>query len=49
MGMKRVDYTLTEKQIARLKELSSESGLCVSDIIRRALDDYFEKLDAKQK
>jgi arsenate reductase-like glutaredoxin family protein len=41
--MKRVDYYLTESQIEQLKKLSKQSGLSVSEIIRRALDKYFEK------
>ena len=40
MGMIRVNYHLTEKQLARLKELSKETGLTVSEMIWRAIDEY---------
>ena len=47
--MKQMNYTLTEKQIDRLRGISEESGLSSSELIRRLLDDWFEKLDAKLK
>jgi hypothetical protein len=39
--MKRVNFHLTEKQISDLKKLSKETGLNISEIIRRALDAFF--------
>jgi predicted DNA-binding protein len=41
--MKRVNYHLTEQQIAKLKKLSEKTGLKVADLIRRAIDEYLEK------
>ena len=49
MNMKHVDYTLTEGQVTRLKEISAKTGLSSSELIRRLLDEWFEKLDAKLK
>ena len=40
--MKRVNYHLTEEEIARLQYLSNETGLAVADIIRRAVDEYLD-------
>lgn len=42
--MKRVGYHLTDKQIARLKAVSEESGLTVADLIRRAVDQVYPQL-----
>jgi hypothetical protein len=44
--MKRVDYHLTLLQITKLKEESMRIGLTVAEIIRRAIDRYF---DAKKR
>lgn len=41
--MKRVNYVLTEFQIKRLRELSEKTGLSMSEILRRAIDKYFEE------
>lgn len=41
--MKRVQYHLTDKQIAALKILAEKSGLSVAEHIRRAVDAYLEK------
>jgi hypothetical protein len=40
--MKRVDYHLTLMQIKKLKEESMRIGLTVAEIIRRAIDRYFD-------
>ena len=42
--MKRVDYYLTEKEIKKLKSLKEKTGLSVSEIIRRAVDEYLKKM-----
>ena len=42
LTMKRVNYHLTEEEIARLQYLSGETGLAVADIIRRAVDEYLD-------
>ena len=44
--MKRINHHLTEKQIKTLKNLSKKSGLSASELIRRALDEYFDKINA---
>lgn len=41
--MIRVTYHLTESQVATLRAKSKESGLSVAELIRRAVDGYFEK------
>ena len=43
MHMKRVNYHLTEKQIAALKKYAEESGLSVAELIRRAVDLWLKK------
>lgn len=40
--MKRVNYHLTEKQIAELQRLHEQTGLSVAEMIRRAVDAYIE-------
>jgi hypothetical protein len=40
--MKRKQHCITDKQDRLLKKESKESGLSQGDIIRRALDKYFE-------
>ena len=39
--MKRVNYYLSEQQIEMLKQLAKKTGITVSEIIRRAVDQYF--------
>ena len=41
--MKRINLYLTEKQIAKLKALSKKTGLCFSELIRRAIDSFLKK------
>jgi predicted DNA-binding protein len=41
--MKRVNYHLTEEEIARLQSLSVKTGLTVAEIIRRAVDEYLDR------
>lgn len=42
--MKRIDITITELQIKKLKALSRKVGLTVSEQIRRAIDKYFSEI-----
>ena len=44
--MKRINHHLTEKQIKMLKTLSKKNGLSASEILRRALDEYFDRINA---
>jgi hypothetical protein len=46
--MKRVTIHITEKQHEWLKLMSAVRGLKVSEIVRRALDDYF-KMGGKRR
>jgi hypothetical protein len=38
--MKRVNWTITEKEHKELKKLSQETGLPISELVRRAIDKY---------
>ena len=41
--MKRINFCFPEQLIEKLKSLANKTGLTMSEIIRRALDDYFDK------
>jgi len=41
--MIRVDYHLTEKQLAALQSLRAKTGLPVAELIRRAVDAYLRR------
>jgi len=41
--MKRQQISLTEDQIKRLEKEKSDTGLGKSEVIRRAVDMYFEE------
>ena len=47
--MPRVGLYLTEPQIKKFKEISKKTGLTVSDLIRRALDDWLERYEEKER
>jgi predicted DNA-binding protein len=47
--MKRVNFTISELEIKRLKVLSKKTGLSASEILRRAIDEYWEKFEKKVK
>lgn len=38
--MRRVNWTITEQQHHALKKLSHQTGLPISELVRRALDKY---------
>lgn len=40
--MKKINIYLTEKQLLELKVMSKNTGLCVSEIVRRSIDKYFK-------
>ena len=44
---KRVGFYLTETEIKKLKRVSRKTGLSVSEIIRRAIDEHLEKYEGK--
>jgi predicted DNA-binding protein len=41
--MKRTNIYLTEPSVAKLQELSKQTGLSVAELIRRAIDDFLNK------
>ena len=45
--MKRIDVTVSEVHIKKLKQMSKKGGLTVSEIVRRAIDLYYDQ--AKKK
>jgi predicted DNA-binding protein len=49
MTMKRMNFYLADMQIKRLKSLQKKTGLPLSDILRRAIDDYWEKYERKAR
>ena len=46
--MKRTDIYLTEIQWRKLKNISKKTGLSVSEIIRRMIDEGLEKYEGKK-
>ena len=47
--MTRTNIYLTEKQLKKFKAISKKVGLPVAEIIRRAMDEWLEKYEAKQR
>ena len=47
MTMKRCNFYLADIQIRRLKAINDKTGLPLSDILRRAIDEYWEKFERK--
>lgn len=47
-NMKRTAIFLTVRQIERLKKLQRETDTHMAETIRRALDLYLDKIDAKK-
>ena len=47
--MKRINITLSEVHLKRLKTMSKKAGIAVSDLIRRAIDEYWERFEKKGK
>jgi len=47
--MPRLGIHLTTPQVKRLKEISGQTGLAVSDLIRRAVDDWLERYEEKER
>ena len=46
---KRMNFYLTEVQIKRLQVMSNKTGLTASEILRRAIDEYWERHEKKAK
>ena len=48
MTMKRMNFYLADMQIRRLKAIQKKTGLPLSDILRRAIDEYWERFEKKE-
>ncbi len=42
--MRRVNWTVTEAQHQALKRLSERTGLSISELVRRSLDEYLSRV-----
>jgi len=49
MPMKRMNFYLADLQIRRLKAIQKKTGLPLSDILRRAIDEYWERFENKAR
>jgi metal-responsive CopG/Arc/MetJ family transcriptional regulator len=47
--MKRIDITVSEIHIKRLKTMSIKMGVSASEVVRRAIDEYWERFEKKGK
>jgi hypothetical protein len=45
--MKRCNFYLADIQIRRLRAIQKKTGLPLSDILRRAIDEYWDKYEKK--
>jgi len=45
----KVAFTLEKWQVEKLRELAYSQGLYASELLRKILDEYFEKLEAKEE
>jgi predicted DNA-binding protein len=43
MTMKRINYYMPQQLHDRIKALSDKTGLAMSEIIRRAIDEFLKK------
>jgi len=46
---KRINFYLTDIQVKRLQVMSKKTGLTSSEIVRRAIDEYWERFERKEK
>ena len=44
-----MDFYLSDIQIKKLKALAEQTGLSVSELLRRAIDEFLEKQTAGRK
>ena len=47
--MKRINFTIEEKQIEKLKKHYLTSGIRMSEAVRKAIDLYFKKIEQQKK
>lgn len=45
--MKRTNIYLTEIQMKKLEQLCKKTGLSMAELVRRAIDEYLEKVKKK--
>jgi predicted DNA-binding protein len=46
---KRLNFYLTDIQVKRLQAMSKNSGLSASEILRRAIDEYWGRFEKKAR
>ena len=46
---KRMNFYLTDVEVKRLNEMAKKTGLTASEIVRRAIDEYWERFERKGK
>jgi predicted DNA-binding protein len=46
---KRLNFYLTDIQVKKLQTMSKTSGLTASEILRRAIDEYWERFEKKAR
>ena len=46
---KRINFYLTDIQVRKLQVMSKKTGLTSSEIVRRAIDEYWERFERKEK
>ena len=46
---KRRNFYLSDLQLRRLNSMSKKLGLSASEILRRAIDEYWERFEKKNK
>ena len=47
--MHRTQIYIPERDIKRLRDISRETGKSIGELVRRLIDEYFEKLDKAKK
>ena len=45
---KRMNFYLSDQEIEKLKKLSQRTGLAASEIVRRAIDEYFKQAEKER-
>ena len=46
---KRMNFYLTDVQVKRLQVMSKKTGLTASEVMRRAIDEYWDRFERKAK
>ncbi len=45
----RMNFYLTDIEVKRLNEMAKRTGLTASEIIRRAIDEYWDRFEKKER